>query len=206
MHLAMEAEGDVLAVGIADTVTGDSSGLDLLLPQVGEINPLIVDTAYCQIDRNEQLLASGVVPVLPPRCGAVDDPNQNRWHDQLARYLKDKGHYAFQNKYGYGLRARVEAQFSRIKRCLGDVLLTRRMASQVQEGRVIANLHAINHQQDTAHSTPSFSTHRYPSLSLLASFTRRIRQVLPWHRNPQFFVHGDHHANYKSLSDRLAKI
>ncbi|RZF23322.1 transposase [Paraburkholderia sp. UYCP14C] len=38
------------------------------------------------------------------------------------------------------MRARVEAQFSRIKRCLGDTLLTRRTASQVQEGRVIANL------------------------------------------------------------------
>ena len=34
----------------------------------------------------------------------------------------------------------VDAQFSRIKRCLGDALLTRRMASQVQEGRVIVNL------------------------------------------------------------------
>ena len=40
----------------------------------------------------------------------------------------------------YGLRARVEAQFSRIKRCIGDTLLTRRIASQTQEGRAIANL------------------------------------------------------------------
>lgn len=140
MHLAMDAGGDVLAVEITDTETGDSTGLDLLLPQVGEIDRLIADTAYYQIERNEQLIASGVVPVIPPKCDAVDDPDQNRWHDQLVRYRKEKGQYAFQNKYGYGLRARVEAQFSRIKRCLGDTLLTRRMASQVQEGRVIANL------------------------------------------------------------------
>jgi hypothetical protein len=91
-------------------------------------------------ERNEQPLASGVVPVIPPKADAVDDPRQNRWHDQLVRYLKEKGQYEFQNKYGYGLRDRVEAQLSRIKRCLGDTLLTRRMASQVQEGRVIANL------------------------------------------------------------------
>ncbi|WOB77082.1 transposase [Achromobacter xylosoxidans] len=38
MHLAMDAEGDVLAVEITDTGTGDSSGLDLLLPQVGKMN------------------------------------------------------------------------------------------------------------------------------------------------------------------------
>jgi hypothetical protein len=61
------------------------------------------------IERNEQLLASGVVPVIPPKADAVDDAKQNRWHDQLVRYLKEKGQYAFQNKYGYGLRARVEA-------------------------------------------------------------------------------------------------
>lgn len=60
--------------------------------------------------------------------------------DQLARYRRGKGQCGFQNKYEYGLRARVEAQFSCIKRCLGDTLLTRRMASQVQEGPVIANL------------------------------------------------------------------
>jgi len=140
MHLAMDAEGDVLAVEITDTETGDSSELDRLLPQVGKIGRLIADTAYYQIERNEQLLASGVVPVIPPKSDAVDDPRQNRWHDQLVRYLKEKGRYAFQNKYGYGLHARVEAQFSRIKRCIGDTLLTRRRASQVQEGRAMACL------------------------------------------------------------------
>ncbi|MBK3844445.1 transposase [Paraburkholderia aspalathi] len=68
---------------ITDTETGDSSGLDLLLPQVGEIDRLIADTAYYQIERNERLIASGVVPVIPPKCDAVDDPDRNRWHDQL---------------------------------------------------------------------------------------------------------------------------
>ncbi|MFL9989483.1 hypothetical protein [Paraburkholderia sediminicola] len=86
------------------------------MPQVGKIDRLIADTAYYQIERNEQLLASDVVPVIPPKVDAVDDAKQNRWHDQLVRYLKEKGQYAFQNTYGYGLRARVEAQFSRITR------------------------------------------------------------------------------------------
>ena len=80
------------------------------------------------------------MPVTPPKADAVDDVKQNRWHDQLLRHLKEKGQYAFQNKYGYSRRARVEAQFSRIKRCIGDTLLTRRIASQTQEGRAIANL------------------------------------------------------------------
>jgi hypothetical protein len=36
------------------------------------------------------------------------------------QYIKDKGSiYAFHKKYDYGLRALVEAQISRIKRCNG---------------------------------------------------------------------------------------
>src|SRR5471032_1351280 len=112
----------------------------LSFTQVGRIDRLIADAAYYQIERDEQLLVSGVVPVIPPKADAVDDVKQNRWHDQLLRHLKEKGQYAFQNKYGYSRRARVEAQFSRIKRCIGDTLLTRRIASQTQEGRAIANL------------------------------------------------------------------
>ncbi|KVP63721.1 transposase [Burkholderia ubonensis] len=48
--------------------------------------------------------------------------------------------YAFHNKYGYGKRALVEAQISRIKRCIGSRLLTRRFESQQREGVIIANL------------------------------------------------------------------
>jgi hypothetical protein len=38
------------------------------------------------------------------------------------------------------LRARVEAQISRIKRCIGSTLLTQKIASQESEGVVIANI------------------------------------------------------------------
>ncbi|KVN39617.1 transposase [Burkholderia ubonensis] len=54
--------------------------------------------------------------------------------------MKDKGIHAFRNKYGYGQRARVESQISRIKRCIGARLLTRRLESQQREGVIIANL------------------------------------------------------------------
>jgi hypothetical protein len=48
--------------------------------------------------------------------------------------------YAFQNKYGYGARSLIEAQFSSIKRCIDESLKTRRDSSQKQEGKSIANL------------------------------------------------------------------
>lgn len=52
------------------------------------------------------------------------------WHDKIVKYIQDKGICAFNKKYGYGLRARVEAQISRIKRCIGATLMTHKIASQ----------------------------------------------------------------------------
>jgi hypothetical protein len=45
--------------------------------------------------------------------------------------------YAFHKKYGYGIRALIEAQFSRIKRCIGSSLLTERDNSKKTEGNII---------------------------------------------------------------------
>jgi hypothetical protein len=46
----------------------------MLVPQSGEI---------------DQPLASGVVPVIPQKCNAVDDPKQYRWHHQPVHYRNE---------------------------------------------------------------------------------------------------------------------
>jgi hypothetical protein len=57
------------------------------------------------------------------------------------QYILDKGSiYVFHKKYGYGLRALVEAQISRIKRCISAKLLTQKLDSQEREGVDIANI------------------------------------------------------------------
>ena len=57
------------------------------------------------------------------------------------QYIKDKETiYAFYKKYGYGNRELVEAQFSRIKRCIGCNILTQKTESQQTEGKVISNI------------------------------------------------------------------
>jgi hypothetical protein len=61
-----------------------------------------------------------VTPVIPPPAHAVVHSNdQTCWHDQIAKYIDKKNIYAFHKKYGYGVRALVEAQISRINRCIG---------------------------------------------------------------------------------------
>jgi hypothetical protein len=52
------------------------------------------------------------------------DQPTTRWHDQIVKYIQDKRIYAFHSKYCYGKRALVEAQFSRIKRCIDARQLT----------------------------------------------------------------------------------
>nr|WP_253189711.1 hypothetical protein [Paraburkholderia fungorum] len=82
-----------------------------------------------------------MTPVIPPPAHAgVHGDEDTRWHDQSVKYIQNKGIYAFHKKYGYGLRSRVETRISRIKRCIGATLLTKRIASQQREGVIIANL------------------------------------------------------------------
>ncbi|MFM0148534.1 transposase [Paraburkholderia sp. RL18-085-BIA-A] len=105
------------------------------------MDQVIADGAYYSIERSEALSRAGVTPVIPPPAHAVvHGDERTRWHDQLVRHIHDTGIYAFHNKYGYGLRARVEAQVSRIKRCIGTRLLTRKTESQQHEGVIIANI------------------------------------------------------------------
>jgi hypothetical protein len=72
---------------------------------------------------------------------SFDSDENTKVHDQTVQYILDKGSvYAFHKKHGYGLRALVEAQISRIKRCIGAKLLTQKLESQDREGVVIANI------------------------------------------------------------------
>ena len=63
------------------------------------------------------------------------------WHDTIVSYIETKGTvYAFNKKYSYRLRALIEAQFSRIKRCIGSSLLTENDTSKKVEGIIIGNI------------------------------------------------------------------
>jgi hypothetical protein len=110
-------------------------------PNKAPLDRVIADGAYYSIERAEALSGAGVTPVIPPPAHAVvHGEGRTRWHDQIVKYIKDKGIYAFHKKYGYGVRSLVEAQISRIKRCIGERLLTQKLASQEDEGVIIANI------------------------------------------------------------------
>ncbi len=141
MHLSIDADMNIHAIRITTTEVSDSEVMDAVLPADVPLEQVIADGAYYSIERTEALSGAGVTPVIPPPAHAVVHGNdRTRWHDQIVKYIEDKGIYAFHKKYGYGLRARVEAQISRIKRCIGATLLTQKIASQESQGVVIANI------------------------------------------------------------------
>ncbi|RZF23396.1 IS5 family transposase, partial [Paraburkholderia sp. UYCP14C] len=141
MHLSIDPEMNVHQIAITEDNVSDEAGLNAMLAVEANVDCVIADGAYYSIAQTQAWSACGVLPVIPPPANAVvHNQPATRWHDHLVQYIKDKGIHAFRNKYGYGQRALVESQISRIKRCLGARLLTRKTESQQREGVIIANL------------------------------------------------------------------
>lgn len=62
------------------------------------------------------------------------EKDDTKWHDKIVQYLENKGSvYAFHKRYGYSRRALIEANISRIKRCISSTRLTQKVSSQKKE-------------------------------------------------------------------------
>lgn len=143
-HLAMDELMNIHKLVITDTEVSDHEVMDRAVPTDVAVDRIVADGAYYSIERVQDLVGRGILPVIPPPAHAVVHGKEStEVHDELVRYIQDKGIYAFQKKYGYGVRSLVESQISRIKRCIGPNLLTQKIESQENEGIIIANL--INH-------------------------------------------------------------
>lgn len=144
MHLSIDPEMNMHGLEITDLEISDIGMMDQLVPTNDEqkTGKVTADGAYYSIEGTQALCDRGIIPVIPPPSHAVvHGIERTQWHDQIVQYIKDKGTvYAFHKKYGYGKRSLVEAQISRIKRCIGTSLLTQRDQSQKNEGTIIANI------------------------------------------------------------------
>lgn len=106
------------------------------------LEKVIADGGYYSKKAVEELYNQGIIPAIPPPSHAVvQGKEDSQWHDKIVEYIKDKGTvYAFHKKYGYGMRSLVEAQISRIKRCIGSSLKTQKIDSQKREGFIIGSI------------------------------------------------------------------
>lgn len=144
MHLSIDPEMNTHEVEITQAECSDQEMMDDLIPaQIKAlVDKVIADGGYYSKDKGEDLYRQGIIPVIPPPLHArVQGKDHTSWHDQIVQYIQDKGTvYAFYQKYGYSIRALVEAQISRMKRCLGSCLLTQRIESQKREGLIMGSL------------------------------------------------------------------
>ena len=112
---------NVHGLEITDYEASDHEMLDDIIPEGIQINKIIADGGYYSIEQGERLYRKGIIPVIvPPAHAVVHAKPTTSWHDKAVQYIKDKGSvYAFHKKYDYNRRSLVEAQISRIKRCIG---------------------------------------------------------------------------------------
>lgn len=142
MHLSMDPDMNIHSVEITDNSVSDIAVQERLIPNDIAVDKIIADGGYYSIDGVERLCLNGITPVIPPpRDAVIHNKAGSIWHDKIISYIETKGTvYAFHKKYGYGLRALIEAQFSRIKRCIGSSLLTENDDSKKTEGIIIGNI------------------------------------------------------------------
>ena len=144
LHLSMDPEMNIHQIEITDYEASDIGEMDNLLctEQSAQIESVTADGAYYSKEGVERLSKKGITPVIPPPYNAVVHRSEStQWHDKVVQYIKEKGTiYAFHKKYDYGKRALVEAQISRIKRCIGSCLLTQKIETQKSEGTIIGNI------------------------------------------------------------------
>lgn len=142
MHLAMDPEFNNHAIEITDHTVADSAELEALIECGLNVDRVVADGGYYSIQKVQELSEKGIIPVIPPdRNAVIHGKEHTTWHDTIVQYIKEKGTiYAFHKKYEYGMRSRVEAQFSRIKRCIGESFQTQKLESQKNEGIIIGNI------------------------------------------------------------------
>ena len=143
-HLSIDPDMNIHGLEITETDVADISMMDSLLfeTEVKNLEKVIADNSYYSVQGGEFLYNKSILPVIPPPAHSViHNKDGTRWHDNITDYIETKGTiYAFHKKYGYGQRSLVEAQISRIKRCIGDRLKTQKISSQKREGIIIANI------------------------------------------------------------------
>ena len=141
--ISIDQEMEIFGAEITDCDQADINLMNDLIPTESiNIKKVTADGAYYSIEGVETLYKRGITPVIqPPPHSVVHGKPTTTWHDKIVQYIKDKGTvYAFHKKYGYGSRALVESQISRIKRSIGCSLKTQKIESQKREGVTIANI------------------------------------------------------------------
>ena len=132
---------EIESVKITENAVADTDICEDLIPEELNVVKLIGDTGYYKIETLEKLLKDGIMPVIRlPSHAVIHEEEGEEFHNKIVKYIEEKGIYAFHNKFGCKARNKVESQFSRIKRCIGESFKTQKLKSQKTEGVIISNI------------------------------------------------------------------
>ena len=139
MHLIIDNDTmQILGVEATADDVHDSEVFDQLIDTLPhKINKVLGDGAYDTLGAHKKSLDNGIELVALPRGNAVADlkstkPHILRRNEHVLRY-KEKGIYAWANKYGYWARNRAESTMSRFKTTFSGSLSSRKVESQKNE-------------------------------------------------------------------------
>src|SRR6185437_7531363 len=149
LHLGVDADtGEIIATTLTSHDVDDGSQVGPLLDQLrGAVASFTGDGAFDRDDvYNEIATPHPVSPVIvPPRSNAVPSSTAETAPTQRDRHLQliaRHGRMNWQKMSGYTYRALVEADISRYKRVIGDVLRSRTDARRITE--VVVAVQALN--------------------------------------------------------------
>ncbi len=132
LHIGVDADtGRILAATLTTSDVDDASQVGPLLDQVMDpVASFTADGAYDREGVYSDVTARhpDAVVVVPPRCNAVPSDTATTTPSQRDQHLQDiseHGRMRWQKVSGYHWRALVEADMSRFKRVIGDVLRSR---------------------------------------------------------------------------------
>lgn len=139
VHLIIDNDTmQILGVEATADDVHDSEVFDQLIDALpNKINKVLGDGAYDTLDSHKKSSENGIELVALPRGNAVIDQNSTepyilKRNEQVAKY-KEKGIYAWANKYGYWSRNRAESTMSRFKTTFTGTLSSRKVKSQKNE-------------------------------------------------------------------------
>lgn len=144
LHLSIDPAFESYVLEVTEQDISDREIMDALIPEDmrPSLRSLIADGGYYDHKVSQALYEEGITPVIPPpKTAVVHGKSSTAWHDTLVSYIQQKGSvYAFHKKYRYGLRARIEAYFSSLKRCIGRSFKTIKIESQEREAIIMGNI------------------------------------------------------------------
>lgn len=143
LHLAVdEKTNDLLAVELTTNAVDDAQMVEDLVKQIESVvDKFGGDGAYDKVKVYDYLESEGIIPIIPPREGAIiwtDDEGNDLQHprNEAVLGIEEKGSAEWKKQSGYHRRSKAEVAMFRYKTIFGPKTYARKMTNQKTEVRI----------------------------------------------------------------------